>query len=58
MQREGSGGFFLPRTVSEIVAVAAREKLDVATDVGMHLGPTPWKEIEEAVSKQILGTPN
>jgi hypothetical protein len=57
-QREGSGGFFLPQTVSEIVAVATREKLDVATDVGMHLGPAPWKETEEAVSKQILGTPN
>jgi hypothetical protein len=30
--------------------VVQREKLDVEVDVGMHLGPTPWKEIERTVA--------
>ena len=49
-QRGRSGEFFLPQTLSEIVDVATREKLEIVTDVGMHIGPTPWKEVEEAVS--------
>ena len=49
-QRGRSGEFFLPQTLSELVDVAHREKLEIVTDVGMHIGPTPWKEIEEAIS--------
>jgi hypothetical protein len=48
-QRVPSGEFFLPQALSEIVDVARREKLEVITDVGMHIGPTSWKEIEDAV---------
>lgn len=49
-QRDANGDFFLPQTVSEVVSVVGREKLDVDTDVGMHLGPTPWQSIEKSLS--------
>jgi hypothetical protein len=39
-----------PQTLSEVMDVVQREKLDVEVDVGMHLGPTPWKEIERTVA--------
>jgi hypothetical protein len=33
-----------------------REKLDIQTDFGVHLAPTPWKDIAAAVgaTTQIL----
>jgi hypothetical protein len=56
-QRGRSGEFFLPQTLSEIVDVARREKLEVMTDVGMHIGPTSWKEIEDAVVEATNARP-
>ena len=52
-QRDGSGEFFLPQTLSEVVDLAHREKLEIVTDIGMHLSPTPWKDIEQAVSQTM-----
>jgi hypothetical protein len=52
-QRAPSGEFFLPQTLSEVVDVVRREKINVDVDVGMHIGPTPWKEIEKAVADTI-----
>jgi hypothetical protein len=48
-QRDLSGAFFLPQTLSEAVDVVHREKLTVDTAFGMHLSPTPWKTIEDFV---------
>ncbi|HYA97136.1 MAG TPA: MBL fold metallo-hydrolase, partial [Methylomirabilota bacterium] len=56
-QRDASGGFFLPQTISEAVDMARREKLDVHTCVGMHLGPTSWKDVEAAVAARINQPP-
>jgi hypothetical protein len=47
-QRDRSGEFFLPQTLSETADVVEREHLDVSLDIGMHLAPTPWEEIQKA----------
>ena len=47
-QRDNSGEFFLPQTLSEAADVVDREHLDVNLDFGMHLSPTPWGEIQKA----------
>jgi hypothetical protein len=39
-QRDRSGEFFLPQTLSEAADVVDREHLDVNLDIGMHLDPT------------------
>jgi hypothetical protein len=52
-QRASSGEFFLPQTLSEVLDVVRREKINVEVDVGMHIGPTPWKEIEQTVAGTI-----
>jgi glyoxylase-like metal-dependent hydrolase (beta-lactamase superfamily II) len=52
-QRSSSGEFFLPQTLSEVVDVVQREGLQVDTDVGMHLGPTPWEAIRKAVPPRV-----
>lgn len=49
-QRDRSGEFFLPQTLSEAVDVVQREHLDVNLDIGMHLAPTPWTDIKNSVS--------
>jgi hypothetical protein len=52
-QRDNSGQFFLPQTLSEAVDVVAREHLDVNLDIGMHLDATPWEEIQKAKADNI-----
>jgi len=49
-QRDSSGNFFLPQTVSEALDVVKREHLEVNLDIGMHLVPTPWTEVERVVA--------
>ena len=49
-QRDSSGNFFLPQTVSEALDVVKREHLEVNLDIGMHLAPTPWTEVERVVA--------
>lgn len=45
------GGFFMPGMLTEVTAAFARENVGTPVQVvGMHLTPTPWKEIEAAVS--------
>jgi hypothetical protein len=52
-QRDQSGEFFLPQTLSEAVDVVHRERLEVETVVGMHLGPTAWHDVEVAVERAV-----
>jgi hypothetical protein len=49
-QRDSSGNFFLPQTVSEALDVVKREHLEVDLDIGMHLAPTPWSDVEHVVT--------
>jgi hypothetical protein len=53
-----SGEFFLPQTLWEAMDAVRREKIEVETDFGMHLGPTPWKNIDAAVQRQLGATPH
>lgn len=52
-QRDQKGAFFLPQTVSEMVSVVEREKLEVQAAFAMHLPLTPWGEITAALDKHI-----
>lgn len=52
-QRDQKGEFFLPQTVSEMVSVVAREKLEVTRAFAMHLPLTPWEEIAAALDKHV-----
>lgn len=52
-QRDQSGEFFVPQTVSEIVSVAEREQLDVKAVFAMHLPETPWDEVVAALKKHV-----
>ncbi len=52
-QRDQQGEFFVPQTVSEIVAVGEREGLDVKAVFAMHLPLTPWAEVKAAHEKNI-----
>ena len=55
-QRLPSGEFFLPQTLWEAVDAVRREKLEVNTDFGMHLGSTAWSAIEAAVQNEVSAT--
>jgi hypothetical protein len=57
-QRDNSGAFFLPQMLGEAIDAVRRERLDAVTDFGMHIGPTPWKSVEEAVAVHIRGGAN
>ena len=50
-QRDQSGDFFLPQTLSEAAAVVQREHLEVKVDIGMHLAATPWTDIASAIAR-------
>jgi hypothetical protein len=52
-QRDQKGEFFLPQTVSEMVSVVEREKLEVKAAFAMHLPLTPWEEIKAALDKHV-----
>lgn len=43
------GSFHVPQTTSEVVEAARRAHLDVETVFEMHLAPTPWRKVLEAV---------
>lgn len=40
---------FMTQYLSEVADAVAREKLAVDTVFAMHLAPTPWKEITNAI---------
>lgn len=52
-QRDQKGEFFLPQTVSEMVSVVEREKLEVRAAFAMHLPLTPWEEITAALNRHL-----
>ena len=48
-QKNEDGTFFYPQTVTELMDAVARDHLDVHQFFMMHLGPTPWSDLEKAV---------
>ncbi|MFL6429433.1 MAG: hypothetical protein ACJ71S_14405 [Acidobacteriaceae bacterium] len=48
-QQMPDGSFFYPQTVTELMDAVAREHLQVDRFFMMHIGPTPWSKLEEAV---------
>lgn len=49
--------FFMPSFLVEVQMAMRREAIDsVATIFGMHLGPTPWSEVEAAIAALRRGT--
>jgi len=45
-----TGAFFMPEFLLEVRDAIRREHLDVTRVFGVHLGPTPWTEIEAAIA--------
>lgn len=50
VQRDQKGGFFAPIYLADLAKAVAREGLKVDTVFAMHLGPTPWSQVLEAVA--------
>jgi len=50
-QKDGSGRYFYPQTVGELKHAVEREKLQVDTFFMMHLGPTPWSDLDKATAQ-------
>jgi hypothetical protein len=48
-QQNPDGSFFYPQTVTELTDAVAREHLDVRDFFMMHIGPTPWTDLEKAI---------
>jgi hypothetical protein len=55
LQKVGDG-FFFPSYPKELSEAVAREKLNVETVFAEHLGPTPWKTVNDFVAKTITGS--
>jgi glyoxylase-like metal-dependent hydrolase (beta-lactamase superfamily II) len=51
IQRDRSGAFFMPEYLWEVRDAVRRHHLDVDRIFGMHVGPTPWADIEAAIAK-------
>jgi hypothetical protein len=51
IQRQRGGGFFMPELLLEVRDMLQREHLEVDRVFGMHIGLTPWSEIEAAIAK-------
>jgi hypothetical protein len=51
IQRQRTGGFFMPELLLEVRDLIEREHLDVDRVFGMHIGSIPWSEIEAAIAK-------
>jgi hypothetical protein len=50
-QKDPDGTYYLPQTVSEVVAAVARENLAVDRFFMMHVAPTPWSELQGVLEK-------
>ena len=46
-----NGEFFMPEFLVEVQSAVQRYGLPVDRVFGMHLGPTPWSEVESAIRK-------
>jgi hypothetical protein len=51
IQRQRDGSFFMPEYLLELTECISREKLEVNNLFGMHIGLTPWRDIETAIAK-------
>lgn len=49
-QRRADGSYFYPQTVSELVDAVQREQLNPDRFFLMHLGPTPWRDLQKAIA--------
>lgn len=58
VQQRRDGSFFMPQYLSELIEAALREKLIIKSVFAMHLGVTPWSEIEAAVQKAKSNSPS
>jgi len=56
VNRNADGSFFMPAYLGELVSAVRRERLDVQTIFGLHMKPTPYKEIAAAWYR-ALGVP-
>src|SRR5262249_11034513 len=50
IQHDRTGDFFMPEYLFEVREAVKRDGLAVDRIFGMHIGPTPWSEIEAAIS--------
>jgi hypothetical protein len=50
-QKDESGAYFYPQTVWELKRAVEREKLQVDTFFMMHMGPTPWSDLDKATTQ-------
>jgi hypothetical protein len=50
-QKDESGQYFYPQTVWEVKHAVEREKLQVDTFFMMHMGPTPWSDLDKATAQ-------
>jgi hypothetical protein len=50
IMHQRTGAFFMPEFLLEVRDAIRREHLDVTRVFGVHLGPTPWTEIEAAIA--------
>ena len=50
IQRDRSGGFFMPEYLLEVRDLVHREHLVVDRVFGFHVAPTPWSVIEAAIA--------
>jgi hypothetical protein len=51
VQQRRDGSFFMPVYLSELLDATLRENLSIHSVFAMHLGITPWRDIEAAVAK-------
>ena len=51
IQKDRTGAFFMPEYLWEVRDAVRRLHLDVDRIFGMHVGPTPWGDIEAAIAK-------
>jgi hypothetical protein len=55
IQRDRSGAFFMPEYLYEVREAVRRNHLEVDRIFGMHIGPTAWRVIEEAIAGAAAG---
>jgi len=51
IQRQRDGTFFMPMYLTEVRDAIVREKLEVDTVMAMHLTPTSWKTVLDAIDE-------
>lgn len=56
VQQRRDGSFFMPEYLTELLEATLREKLIINSVFAMHLGLTPWRDIEGAVAKAKAGS--